>query len=226
MSYFVGDVRRRAISDLRTVYECADRAGIKEHLFVCFGLLLGVVRNRDFIPGDDDIDMGCLSDRITKEQEDEYYKQLKAAGMFFARERIEKRDDTDRYTWFSLRKRNNHAKFCHWFWIKHAGYYWHTKAGRWTGQAGKRRFGENDDLEFGNGEVAVMKGIPARIIEETMEIDFNGVGIRIPKAYGACLDFWYPGWLVPSRTKSSRQVLCQIRNWSDSAHWKVSVTRS
>jgi phosphorylcholine metabolism protein LicD len=222
MGYFSGDVKRYAIQDIRTVYDCAEAAGIREHLFVCFGLLLGIVREKDFIENDDDIDMGIISERISKAQEDAYYNNLVDAGMFFARKRIEKRDDTDRFTWFSLRKRNNHAKFCHWFWLKHAGYYFHTKAGKWVT---KRKFGDIDDVEFKFEDDAIMKGIPVGMMNEFQEVDFHGIKVNIPKLYGTCVDFWYPGWLFPMHSKSAKAIICQVPKWEDVAAWKVIIRR-
>jgi phosphorylcholine metabolism protein LicD len=223
--YFDDSIKRRALADLRTIYACAKEAGIENYVFVCFGLLLGVVRNQGFIPNDDDVDMGVLSDKITKEQEDKYVDALKREGMFFARERIEKRTDTDRYTWFSLRKRHNHAKFCHWFWQKHAGFYWHTKAGRWV-EDGKHKFGAaNHDLVLDPTAAAIMKGIPEGCFDELVSVDFLGVRIRIPAQYGTCLDTWYPGWLLPMRSKSSKRILCQVGKWAKIDTWKVVVGR-
>jgi len=222
MGYFIGDVKRHAIQDIRTVYDCAEAAGIREHLFVCFGLLLGIVRENDFIENDDDIDMGIISERITREQERAYYHNLIDADMFFARKRIEKRDDLDRFTWFSLRKRANRAKFCHWFWIKHAGYYFHTKAGKWVT---KKKFQGIEDVEFRFEDDAVMKGIPVGYLDGLQEIDFHGIRINIPQKCGSCADFWYPGWLIPLRAKSARAIICQVPKWEDVAAWKVIIRR-
>lgn len=222
MGYFVGDVKEKAIEDLRTVYECAEAAGIREHLFVCFGLMLGIIRERDFIVNDDDIDMGIISERITKEQEQKYYHNLVDAQMFFARQREEKRSDTDRFTWFTLRKRHNRSKFCHWFWIKHSGYYWHTKAGKWVNNA---KFAGIEDAEFRLDDDAIMKGIPIGHMNEFQEIEFHGIRINIPVKCGTCADFWYPGWITPLRSKSARAIICQVPNWQDVGSWKVIVRR-
>jgi hypothetical protein len=222
MGYFEGDVKRKAIEDIATCYECAEDAGIREHLFVCFGLLLGIVRERDFIVNDDDVDMGIISERITKAQEDRYVQNLVDAEMFFARDRREKRGDTDRYTWFTLRKRQNRSKFCHWFWINHAGYYWHTKAGKWVN---RRKFAGVEDTEFRDDDDALMKGIPSLLLKEFQEIDFHGIRINIPVMCGSCADFWYPGWMRPTRSKSARTVLCQVPNWHAVDSWKVIVRR-
>lgn len=222
MGFFEGDVKRKAIQDIRTVYSCAEAAGIREHLFVCFGLLLGIVREKDFIENDDDIDMGIISERITREQEKKYFQNLVDAEMFFARRRIEKRDDIDRFTWFSLRKRNNRAKFCHWFWIKHAGYYWHTKAGKWVNRG---KFAGIDDVEFRENDNAVMKGIPIGHMNEFQEIDFHGIKVNVPVLCGTCCDFWYPGWLTPCRSKSAKAILCVVPKWEDTDKWKVIIRR-
>ena len=76
MAFFNYERKRLATEDLAICYDCAREAGIEEHLFVNFGLLLGIVRDGDFIGHDDDIDMCLKADKITAEQERKYIELL------------------------------------------------------------------------------------------------------------------------------------------------------
>ena len=76
-----------AVEDLRTIHECAEKAGISHALFINFGLLLGICREHDFIGHDNDVDMCVLADKITPDQELRYFEELKKADMFASRER-------------------------------------------------------------------------------------------------------------------------------------------
>ena len=244
--------KQDALQDLAIIMDCADRVGIRKHVYVGFGLLLGIVRDRDFIGHDDDVDMCVQADKITAAQELRYFKELASEGMFFARRKFSTRRSGDgwggdivslvraynrakgqdhefdegeegaakkRFTWFSLRRRADHNKFCHWFMIPWNGYYWHTKSGKWVTH---RKFDPSMIAYDQYHDDAIMKGVPQEYVEELIEIDFRGVKLNIPKNYGHCLDFWYPGWLIPMKGGSSaKTVLCRVPTWEDETKWKV-----
>lgn len=261
MPYFNEERKRWALEDLAYCYECARIAGIDKHLWVGFGLVLGVVREQDFIPHDDDIDMCLKRDRVTAEQEEHYvnllarddrfpfqvinrrvrtssvvaphrkraqdgtvdlvkFCDLPNAGMFSQRKRYTRRSDDGRLTWFTLRRDQGRAKFCHWLGFDWNGYWWHSKGGMWVTHKKfdirKWGYSQNDD--------AIMKGIPSELTAELIEIDFHGVKINVPARYGSCLDVWYPGWRVPRlRGASSKTVVAIVPKWKDPKTWRVLV---
>jgi len=240
MSYFNKHRKRKAIEDIGYFYDCAERAGIRHALFVGFGLLLGMVREKDFIGHDNDVDMCLRADLITEEQEKAYvnylaedenygfkaeepFKSLTSipkCGMFSKRCRFSYRGDTGRLTWFSLRKDNDHCKFCHWLFFPWNGYMWHTKAGKWVN---KRKFNQNT-VKFRDSDEAIFKGIPQGYVEELKTVSFHGLKVNIPVRYGSCLDFWYPHWIVPrSGGSSQKNIVCVVGKWDNKKTWKVRI---
>lgn len=236
--YFNEKRKALAMETLKTCYDCAAKAGIRKYLFVNFGLLLGIVRENDFIPHDNDVDLCVLMDRITPQQQLKYFKLLEENELFFARKKysfVKHKDGFSKnligsehatsdkkvhMTWFSLRKRKSYPKFCHWFMFPWNGYYWHTKAGKWVS---RRKF---DPQKFGynSSDDAILKGMPERDLKELMEIDFKGLKINIPKRYGSVLDWCYPGWLVPKKGgASSKKTVCIVRNWDEKKSWKIII---
>ena len=189
MGYFDTENKRKAAEVLGEIHECAEKAGIRRALFVGFGLLLGIVRERDFIGHDNDVDMCVRSDLVQPDQELDYYRRLREAGLFFARRRWAFRNDRNgfnqgkvqpslsdslpgstaanvRFAWFSLRKRKDYCKFCHWFFFPWNGYQWHTKGNMWVS---RRKF---DPGKFGYDASydAIMKGIPAEFVEKLIKV--------------------------------------------------------
>lgn len=221
MAYFNFERKTLAIQDMKVMHQAAKEVGIADYLFVSFGLLLGICREHDFIGHDNDIDMCVLADKITKDQEDQYYAKLTAAGMFQAREEVTRRKDTGRITWFSLRKRANRSKFCHWFCFEWNGYLWHTKAGRWVKQTKFQR----DHLKFEDTDEAILQGTPADYVYPLQEAKFKDMTVRIPALPGAVLDWCYPGWWLPkSGGSSSHRVLCRVPRWNDTTRWSINVS--
>jgi len=242
--------KARALDDLSIIVACADEAGISEHLFVGFGLLLGIVREWDFIANDDDVDMCVKSDKITPDQEIRYFAALARNGMFTARRKIEVRPDADgwtcdeiemareyyrgdaagnatsrphpaRFAWFSLRKRSEHNKFCHWFMLPWNGCYWHTKGRNWVAE---RKFSHKQVAYDLVHDEALMLGTPQGYLDEIVEIEFRGVKLNVPVMAGHCLDYWYPGWLTPAGGSSAKRAVCRVPSWADPSRWKVQLT--
>lgn len=249
MSYFNTERKQKALECIRTFYECAEEVGIRDALFVNFGLLLGIIREGDFIAHDHDVDMCVKQDMITPEQELRYFLLLKKRGMFFARRRwsfkedaagfmsqrvfVEEGDVTEeplpvveadrrvRFTWFTLRKRKGYPRFCHWFFFNHDRYAWHTKAGRWLT---KSKFDPVVWQYDANKDVAIMKGCPQEYVEELLRIKFYGLEIQIPAAYGSLLDFLYPGWRIPRKGgASAKKIVCVVGNWEDRSTWRIKM---
>ena len=218
LMYFDSKRKRYAIDDLSIIHECAGKAGIREHLFVNFGLLLGIVREQDFIAHDDDIDMCVMAHKISKDQESNYVEYLKEKGMCAARWKSNTRSDTGRHTWFGIRRQHDHCKFCHWFMFPWNGYFWHSKGGLWVTN---RKFNK-ENWKYKDTDNAIMKGIPLEYLDELIDVDFRGLKIKIPKRFGSCLDFMYPGWRIPRKGgASSKTIIAIVPQWDNQRTWKI-----
>ena len=62
--------------------QAAKESEIYPYFFLAFGSLLGYVRERGFIEGDSDMDIGILSDKIDKAQIDHYIRELRDKGLY------------------------------------------------------------------------------------------------------------------------------------------------
>jgi len=186
---------------LQRQVDCAKAAGIYDSMFIAFGSLLGFVRhNGSMIPGDDDLDVGFISEMITKEQEDEYVRLIGQPtetfpehGLFEMRREMSRRDDNGRLFWVSCRGLpvDDCFKCCHWFFWTDMGYTWHCK-----------------------GRGALVKGLPAGYLDVGPEVEFMGVKVHIPRLTGATLDFWYTDWYTPRAGGcSAKKVLMNVSDW-------------
>lgn len=232
--------KKLAVEELRTIHECAEKAGIRDALYVNFGLLLGIIREGDFIAWDTDVDMCLKQELITPEQEIKYFQLLDSAGLFKSRKKwsvvnseigFNEREIAGRlgceenrkvrFTWFSLRKERKFPKFCHWSMVNWNGITWHSKAGLWIR---KHKFNPRK-YNYKITDEAILKGMPQKHTEELIKINFYGIKIQIPKLYGSCLDFLYPGWLTPKYSgSSSKKIVCVAKKWDDKKTWKVVIS--
>lgn len=230
---------RKTLSKLK---RCALEAGIYHSWFLSFGTLLGAIRpsklpwgegfkyQRGLIDYDDDMDVGILSDRITKDQEQAYIELIRKAGLFgwderrqtVVREKYQYREDNGRLLWMSLRPSPppGGTKCCNWFWTDYHGYYWHSKGADWVdptkGKFRKIKTGHRDT------DQAVMLGIPKFCLDELMEITFYDEKYNVPVMYGHCLDWWYPKWIQPQeRCSSARAIHCVVGRWDDESTWRI-----
>lgn len=244
MSQYMGFRRKKlAVETLRIIHECASKAGIRKALYVNFGLLLGIIRESDFIKWDTDVDMCLKQELITPAQEIKYFKLLEENGLFAARKKwssindkngfsekliSSRKKDADttaadrkvRFTWFSLRKAKEYPKFCHWIMTDWNGITWHSKGGLWIS---KHKFNRKH-YNYNPTDEAILKGIPQKYVEELIEINFYGIKMQIPALYGSCLDFLYPGWLIPShRGASASKIVCVAPKWADKKTWRVII---
>ena len=217
MAFFNYDRKRYAIEDMATCYECAKKAGIKNKLFLNFGVLLGIVRENDFIGNDNDVDMCVRTDGVTIEQQNAYIEYLKEKKMFFAREKAARRKDNGMAVWFTLRRSVGRAKFCHWWGFDWQGFWWWSKGRKWVrqGKFNLDRWGYNNETE------AMALGIPSEYVGKLMWIKFKGIKIQVPEKYGSVLDWEYPGWPIPQGGSSRKQVACIIQKWDTPRSWKI-----
>ena len=180
--------------------ECAREAGIYNAMFLAFGSLLGHVRSGGIVSGDDDMDVGFISEMITREQELEYIRliglpteEFPGHGLYEYRRESAMRYDSNRPFWLSIRGRPHGECFrcCHWFFWDRSGYTWHCK-----------------------GAGTLVKGLRSGILTPGEEVEFLGTMIRIPKFTGAALDAWYPDWVTPrSGGNSSKKILMNVTSW-------------
>ena len=223
-----------AYNQIAKCYECAKQVGIDNAMFIGFGVLLGIVRERDIVRGDDDVDMCVLSDRITGEQELSYYRMLKRYGMFDARERKAFRsskggfqfslveqgvpNDGVRFTWFTLRPTHDAPRMCHWFMFRHEGFYWWSKGNQWVdpGKFKPEKVGYDPKNTDG-----IALGIPERCFEWLETIKWQGMEVRVPKLCGTVLDHHYPGWAMPASTSSCHENILIVPKWTDPKHWII-----
>lgn len=228
VDWFIGDVfmneerKVNGLELLKQLYECGERAGIAEFMFVGFGTALGIARHGDFVPNDRDMDMCINADLITPEQGQRYVEECKKAGLGEHRWRVPQvRDDDNMPLWFSLGPKDpvvqNGIKCCQWFFFKHGGYWWHSKGGMWI-DAHKFNPAKN---QYTKDDVAIAKGVPEHCIQNLIPYNFKGVQVKVPENIGACLDEWYPGWMVPKEGASAHTYVMVVGNWKDKSTWRI-----
>ncbi len=219
---------RRVLSDLKA---CAIEAGIYHAWFLAFGTLLGACRPSKrphgetpiYVPGiildDDDIDIGILSDRITAEQEEDYVRRVRERRLFTVRERFERRNDSGRLLWFTLRREKppRGTKCCHWFWFNHGGFRWHSKGRSWINNPKL----PSAKYPHGTDDSALCLGVPSGYLDRLYEIEFEGDRYNVPVQAGACLDLWYPNWITPQDVSSKQEYVLKVGRWDDAASWRI-----
>jgi hypothetical protein len=198
------------INEIRT---CATKAGVD--IFAGYGTCLGLVRDGTFVEGDGDADLCVLADKITAEQEAQFFRNLQKANMFRARKEIAIRNDTKRLLWLSVMRESDGVKTCIWFQQRHFGYYWHGKGYLWVEKIGPYLKPSVTKAQ------AIFKGIPEELFD-----NFKDAGKefrwKIPARYGEILDMWYPCWHKPIPGFVS---LCQnyliVQDWNSPKTWAI-----
>jgi hypothetical protein len=207
--------KSKLVEQLKFIRICAIKADIWDHVFLGYGTMLGAVMERGIIGNDADADICLMADRFTKDQEDVFYRALWDEGLFEHRHREQRRSDTGRLLWCSVKKFKSGMKNCIWFQFPHNGFYWHSKGPDWVKKIGGRL-----EPAFNSGE-AVAKGIPAGYFDEFSEVDWYGQPWKIPTSYGTCLDFYYPKWLVPAGGCSHSQYILTVDKWKNEQTWQI-----
>lgn len=228
VDWYIGDVfmneerKKNGLELLSQLYECGRKAGIDHAMFVGFGTALGIVRHGDFIPNDRDMDMCINADLITPEKGLKYVEECKAMGLGEHRWRApEVRSDTGMPLWFSLGPKDpvihNGIKCCQWFFFRHGGYWWHSKGGMWLDP---HKFNPHKN-QYTKDDAAIAKGIPEHCIIKLVPYIFKGIDVQIPSSIGACLDEWYPGWMVPKEGASAHNYVMVVGKWEDHNTWRI-----
>lgn len=228
--WFTKERKIRAYELLNIMYDCGERAGIREAIWIGFGCLLGYVVCGDVLPHDTDLDI-CIDMEMTTPEKDRQYieeiqKPFKIGKQTFPNGLTEKmfrysnkRDDTDRPLWISIGhrsiERDNGVKSCNWWMFKHSGYYWHSKGDRWV------TAGKFNQSQINNNDKAICLGQPSGTLETFEEVNFHGVAVNMPTNAGACLDWWYPGWFPGGKGASAKRKVMAIADWKNKSTWRV-----
>ena len=220
---------------LADIKDCAVRAGIYHSWFLSFGTLLGAVRptkrtmpdgSVSYVQGlmqhDDDMDIGLFAENISEEQEEHYYALLKEKGCFTVREREERRADTNRRLWFTMRRDAppTETKCCHWLFYEWNGFMWHSKGRDWLAE---NKF-PSSKYPHTQADEAMAKGVPAKWLAQgqLVEVDFEGGRYNVPVAFGNLMDAMYPEWLVPRKGgASATEYIKRVGNWADQKTWVI-----
>jgi hypothetical protein len=193
---------KKTIKQFENQVKCATKAGIFDYMFIAFGTLLGYCREGGIIGHDHDMDVGFLSELMTKEQEDAYISYCKEEGLFEYRREEGINPANGRHFWLSLRSQPKEycMKCCHWWFFEHKGYYWHHKGGQ-----------------------SLIKGIPKEHLDRLKPTIFLGIETKVPVFSGHCLDFWYPpDWGTPrDGGNSSKEILMNVKRWDDKSTWSI-----
>lgn len=215
---------KEGIRALCKIRKCAEDAGMGHALFLGYGTLLGLVREKGFIGHDKDMDVCIRSDMVTLEQEKKFYEELDNSGLFNSRRRRRARPN-GRLLWLSTRELPNKGvdledagvKCCIWFQYFWKGYMWHSKGHRWIEKIGMRR---NLPIDYDNAK-AIAKGIPEIFCRKLITKEFYGEKFNVPSMYGSCLDAWYPDWLTPRGGSSKCEIIKIINDWNNDHTWKI-----
>lgn len=199
--------------------KCALKANVHQKMFICFGTLLGAVRERSIIEHDTDMDIGFLP--LTAEEKEKYFKCCSDAGLMdgwpVPSDRVTSKP-TGEILWFSAKSGKKETKCCNWFFEEWSGMMWHTKGKTWVN---KDLFDPHKNPYDLNDE-AIMKGAPGYCFNSLSQISLFGELFLAPEKTGTILDFWYPNWFYPTYGgESSFETIAKVGKWHNKETWSI-----
>jgi hypothetical protein len=187
--------------------------------FVCFGTLLSLVRDKELVKANDDLDIGVvgpidavagvMGGVLSRQTYDSTGKQLVNCHIKHSRFKV----DIDVFRWV---RKNGMLYHC---------YSEEPSAGkvlglyRWKGIPESCFFPQSEEAKkihedvFRFGRALGIDGLWRHAIPG---IETEGLYVRLPFLYGACLDYWYPDWLTrrPMFGVSQAYSVVEARNTS------------
>ena len=211
--------QKKLKAQLREIAKAAQDSNIWDVTYLGYGTALGAVRDKGFIEHDNDADVCIAADKITAEQEEDFFMRLRKKGFYNYRYRLRRRGDTGRILWTSGKMHKNGTKTCIWFQQRYKGMYWHGKGKDWVIKIGMRMKPQLDQ-----NYQCVLKGVPEDKMWPLKETKFYDMDWKLPLNIGGYLDILYPGWLIPHRGGASRsQYLLIVPEWRKPKNWSIKL---
>ena len=191
---------------INTVGYLLERA--RQPYFLCFGTLLGLVRDRNVVDGDTDIDIGIRA-------EDAREKVIMSCFQRFGymKHKLIRRDDIDMTDPRISHETLVYVSFKHltlpcvdvFIWPKSNGYRWHTY----------------DFLNESKERPSTYhwKGVKAEWLDRLEKSTFGTQkkplftrNVFFPLMYGHLLDTWYPDWKTPRKGESTSPWILEMKS--------------
>ena len=230
--WFTPERKKNAYELIRLMYECADRAGMRDALYINFGTLLGYVKFGDIIPYDNDLDMGIMASRTTPENIRKFIEEIKrpfqigkqkfphglGENMFRFSNNI---PGLGYPSWLSVGHRSimndNGVKSCIWIMFEHSNHVFHSKGDHWVSKA------KFPGFQIEKTDAALALGQPAYTLQDFTEIDFHGVKVNAPVNAGSCCSWWYDDFAAFGEGSSRHKVILAIKDWNNKRSWRMST---
>jgi len=173
--------------------------------FLCFGSLLGIIRDDGVVEGDTDIDIGVMYE--------DHENNRKLANVFNRYNyKLTKKiiHDVDKKPLYMCFEHVTMPCIDIFFFIEHQGVRWHT----YDTMAERKEIPSK----------YIFKGLPAKCLKKVKKKRFGTRGkplldrpVGVPAAYGGCLDSWYPDYKTPRKGCSEAQYMiksnsCKVFN--------------